>query len=398
MLGRLSALSLLGLALWSAAAAPAAAMPAPQDATKPDAKPAVPPEPPEGLGEAAASLDGMEWLQGKAITQYKRGETYLIVFLNTGSAATPRMLREMLALQAAHAKDRLQIIGLCLKQSPQVEPAATYLKRRPEAAKLMIARDKADATQKAWKKLIGEFGDKTAVLVDKKGKVAWHGGVFADLPAAIPAVLADDAATLTKLVDARRTIEESAKTQFDALNKSISAKAWDKVVTAADAILALDPRAYASTGVSKYKALVYAGKKAEATAYGKELVAGPLHDDEGALNELGWWIVDPDGKIADSARDLEVAMAAAERSCELGSQQDAAVLDTLARVHWRLGHRDQALEMQKKALSLAFGSETKSALQKSLDEYLKPPAPKPDVPASGTPAPPAGASPTPPAP
>jgi tetratricopeptide (TPR) repeat protein len=355
-------------------------MPAPQDAAKPDDKPAAPPQ---GLGEAPASLDEVEWVQGKSISQYKRGETYLIVFLSTGSQATPRMLREMVALQEAHAKDRLQIVGLFSKQSPQVEPPAGFMKRRPDAASLRIARDKSDATRKAWEKLIGKFGDQSAVLIDKKGKIAWHGGVFADLSAAIPAVLADDDATLTKLVDARRTIDESAKTQFDALNKAISAKSWDKVVTTADAILALDARAFAHVGVAKYKALVYSGKKAEASSYGKELVAGPLHDSEGDLNELAWWIVDPAGKLADNARDLEVAMAAAERSSELGSQQDAAVLDTLARVHWRLGHRDQALELQKKAVGLAFGSETKSALQKALDEYLKPPAPKPDVPAPG---------------
>lgn len=405
MTGRVLALPLLGLLVWSAAAAPAAAAPAPQDAAKSDAKPAAAPTPPKGLGESPVTLDGVEWVQGKPIKQYKRGEIFLIAFIAPSSQATPRVLRELVALQDAHAQDRVQIIGLCSRQDPRFEPVSTYLKRRPEAAKLMIARDKNDATLKAWEALIGELDDASAALIDRKGRVAWHGGIFEDLQAALPAVVADDAAALTKLVDARRTIDDSFKTQREAWNKAMSAKQWDKVVAATDTVLALDPRAFANWGTVKYKAFVNGGKKAEAAAYGRELVAGPLHDSEGDLNELAWWIVDPDGKLSDSARDLELALLAAERSCELGSERDAAVLDTLARAHWRLGHRDQALELQKKAVGLAFGSDNKTGLQKSLDEYLKPPAPKPELPVPGAPAslpaaPPAAPpeTPTPPAP
>ena len=124
MLGRLSAVIPLYLALCSAVAAPAAALPAPQDAAKPDDKTAAAPKPLQGLGEAPAPFDDVEWVQGKPIKQYKRGDFYLIAFIVPSSQTTPRVLRELVALQEAHAKDRVQIIGLSSRQDPKFEPIA----------------------------------------------------------------------------------------------------------------------------------------------------------------------------------------------------------------------------------------------------------------------------------
>ena len=388
--GRSLALVLLVLSLPALLVARAGAMPAappPQDAAAPDAAKAdKPPPKPKGLGEGALALTDVEWVQGKALSQYKRGELYLIAFVNTGNSVTARVLRQLSALQEAHAKDRVQVVALFVGQSGSIEPPDVYMKRRPEGAKLLVARDKNDATLKAWGKLIGRVGPETVVIVDRKGKIAWHGGAAGDLDAALAAVVADDEAALGKLIETRGATDASAKPQWEALNKAGQAKQWDKLVTAADALTALDARVYAVyAGINKYKGLIYGGKKAEAAAFGRELVAGPLHDDEGSLNEFSWWIVDPDGKLTEGARDNELALVAAERACELSGNQDAAILDTLARAHWRLGHRDQALELQKKAVGLAFGTDNKALLQKSLDEYLRPPEPKPDAPAAGEP-------------
>ena len=381
-------------ALLSARAA-AALPPPPQDAAPPAAKPAAATKL-EGVGETPPALEEVEWIQGKALKQYKRGEVYVVCFASTALGRTlPRLLRELVALQAEHAKDRVQVVGLFVAPDPRAEPPMAYMKRRPEAAGLLVGRDKGDATFAAFRNLIGEVEPETAVVIDKKGRIAWHGKVLTDLGPAVAAAVTDDAAALGKLVEGRQSIQEAAKPQIEALNKAGKTRQWDKVVAAVDALVALDPKLYADAGLFKYQALVTAGKKPEAAAYGRELVAGPLHDDEGQLNELAWWIVDPAGRIADPARDLELALAAAERGCELGNQQDAAMLDTLARVHWRLGHRDQAIELQKKSLSLAFGAEFRTVIQKSLDEYLAPPKPKPDA-AAAEPAPGAPAVPPPP--
>ena len=199
--GRSLALILALLAVLLVPLGPAGATPPPPPPPPQDAAPAAPadkpaPTPPKGLGEVPPATEEVEWLQGKALKQYKRGEIYVVSFLSTGSIATPRFLRELAALQDKHAQDRVQVVCLFVAPDPRFEPPAAYMKRRPEAAKLTVGRDKGDATLGAFRKVIGAMSDQaavqSAVLVDRKGRVAWHGEVFADLA---PAVAADRKST-----------------------------------------------------------------------------------------------------------------------------------------------------------------------------------------------------------
>jgi len=366
--GRFVALVLLILSQPALLAARAAAAQSPQDA-----KPAAAAVKLKGQGESAPDLGDVEWVQGKPIKKYKSGETYVVCFVSPAWLTTPHVLREAAALQEKHAKDRVHVMCLFVAQDPSVEPPDAFMKRRPEAAKLAVARDEGNATATAFGQLLGEVNMETAVVVDKKGRVAWHGEVFPDLGPALAAAMTDDDATLEKIAVDRYAIKNGAKPHVEALTAAMSARQWDQVASEVDSLFALDGRDFADIGYMKYQALVVAGKQPEAAAWGRELVGGPLKDDEGQLNAFAWWIVDPAGGPEDSARDLELALSAAERACELSSQLDAPLLDTLARAHWRLGHHDQAIELQKKAAKLAFGPEMQATVQKALDEYLEAP-------------------------
>jgi len=117
-----------------------------------------------------------------------------------------------------------------------------------------------------------------------------------------------------------------------------------------------------------YAALVKAGMRDEAAAWGQRLVEDLLADDEAALNELAWSIVDPRAKS--DAPGLSVAKPAAERANELTGGLDAAILDTLARVTWLDGRRAEAIALQERALQAAsWNADLKKALQATLDEY-----------------------------
>jgi tetratricopeptide (TPR) repeat protein len=282
------------------------------------------------------------------------------------------VLREAVALQAKHAKDKVHVLCLFVPPDPSQESPEDFIERRPEAAKLAVAFDKG-AVLPAFGQLLGEVNIETAVVIDGEGRVAWHGEVFPDLGPALAAVVAGDAAAIEKLVADRYAIKTSAKPHVEALTAAMSGRDWDQVVAEVDSLLALDAQDFADVAYMKYQALVVAGKQPDAAAWGRELVAGPLKDDEGQLNAFAWWIVDPAGGPEDAARDIELALTAAERACELSSQRDAPLLDTLARAHWNLGHRDEAIELQKKAVKLAVGPDMQATVKKALDEYLKAP-------------------------
>jgi|GEM_PF-4192226 len=88
------------------------------------------------------------------------------------------------------------------------------------------------------------------------------------------------------------------------------------------------------------------------------------------LNQLAWWLAnstEPQSASAQSASELlQLAESFALRAVEQSSQQDAACLDTLARVRFLQGNLPEAIRMQQSAVSIAPDSKM---LQTTLTEY-----------------------------
>ena len=76
-------------------------------------------------------------------------------------------------------------------------------------------------------------------------------------------------------------------------------------------------------------------------------------DDAMLLNSVAWDIA-----VAEGDRDLDLALKSASRASQLTSDSDAAVLDTLARVHFERGDLDQAIAWQRKAVEHNGRSQT----------------------------------------
>lgn len=128
-------------------------------------------------------------------------------------------------------------------------------------------------------------------------------------------------------------------------------------------------KAMAAEGLKEeFAGMVRAGKHTAAFKFAARHLDGAFNDDANFLNFIAWEIVDPEGSVEN--KDLELAMRAAKRADELTERKSAAIVDTLARVHFCKGEVAQAVELQKVAVSLAEG-EMKAELEKALDEYLK---------------------------
>jgi uncharacterized Ntn-hydrolase superfamily protein len=79
-----------------------------------------------------------------------------------------------------------------------------------------------------------------------------------------------------------------------------------------------------------------------------DVLARKVNDAE-LLNSLAWSCAEHDLHLEDALRAAERAVALEPNSTD--------ILDTLAEVHFRLGHRDQALEIENRALALDPKSE-----------------------------------------
>ena len=117
------------------------------------------------------------------------------------------------------------------------------------------------------------------------------------------------------------------------------------------------------------------GKKDYATAYKLAAQASEAHKDNALLqNQLAWRIL-TDKSIEEP--DLNLAETIASRANDAAKGKDAGILDTLARAMFMQGKKDQAIELQTKALKLAEADQ-QASLQKTLDSYREGRLPKTD--------------------
>jgi len=86
------------------------------------------------------------------------------------------------------------------------------------------------------------------------------------------------------------------------------------------------------------------------------------------LNELAWQIAtDPNIK----QRDLKLAETLANRANEGSKGKDPGILDTVARIKYMQGQKDEAIALQSKAVDLAEDVRMKTQLQKTLESYQR---------------------------
>jgi hypothetical protein len=125
----------------------------------------------------------------------------------------------------------------------------------------------------------------------------------------------------------------------------------------------------ADVSAMKFSWAISSKDEAKMVESGRQLLKD-AGDDEMQLNQLAWTIVDPAGPIKASGNtDLTtLAFDAATKANDASGGKDAAILDTLARVHWVKGEKDKAIEIQTRAVENA-GADMLDDLKKTLAEY-----------------------------
>ena len=107
------------------------------------------------------------------------------------------------------------------------------------------------------------------------------------------------------------------------------------------------------------------GKDSDAAAAGERLAEAPAAEAV-PLNEAAWKLVT--ALPAPSPAVLAAAEKCARRSVSLHERRDPASLDTLARVCFLLGKKDEAVTLQEEAVAAAQG-DLKARLEKTLTDY-----------------------------
>lgn len=327
------------------------------------------------VGDPAPKMTVSKWVKGGPINELKPGNLYVVEFWATWCGPCKVSIPHLTDL-AHKYKGKVNFIGVSVFESDQKE-VAPFVKSMGAKMDYNVAMDKlpspsaegtSGAMAQSWMVAAAQEGIPTAFIVDKDGKVAWIGHPM-EMEEPLEKIVAGN-------WDAKAFGDKAKEEQIlTALKRDYQTKLGEAVKTDDDAKITgvLDSMiADSHAEIQKMGAMLKFGflieKKKDydgAYAFAKTAVEGVLKDDSDMLNSLAWEIVSPDAKW--EKRDLDVAIAAAQRSVDLNKQ--SANLDTLARAYFLKGDKEKAIALEKEALTLAKTDEEKADLQKSLKEF-----------------------------
>ncbi|MFV2070300.1 MAG: redoxin domain-containing protein, partial [Pirellulales bacterium] len=333
--------------------------PKPANATRPGPDETVSPEPSLGIGSPAPPLSVAQWISGESIDGFKPGQVYVVEFWATWCPPCRTSMPHLSQLQQQYGDD-VKFVGVTREPEETVKkflakeqsPGKTWA----EVVQYRLAIDSEDATNEAYMKAAQQSGIPTAFIVGRDAVVEWIGHPMSmDEPLAkIVAGDWDREAAIAQFQQRQKLKQRSRE-----LSAKLRAEEWDDAL---DMLDQLEEESGKSQQLSRMRlsTLQKAGRSEEASRLQVEMVE-QAWDSPMALNEIAWGIATSKGE-----GDLDLAFKAAQRASELQNHQDAATLDTLARVCYEKGQLDKAIEWQKKAVEQNQGNR---AIDATLKKY-----------------------------
>jgi thiol-disulfide isomerase/thioredoxin len=294
-------------------------------------------EPTLEVGDTAPKLQTGKWIQGEPVKEFQKDKAYVVEFWATWCPPCRASIPHLNETYQKYKDKGLVVIGQnCWERNENL--VAPFVKQMGDKMTYRVALDDKDGSEKGkmadtWMAAAGRTGIPSAFLVDKNGLIAWIGH---------PMELKET--TLDSVLDGT----------FDT-QKAAAAYATEK----------------------KNEAQLQSDFQAINTAFGKEdypaayklvtKVSDSYPDNPMLQNELAWQIATrPNIK----QRDLKVAELCANRANEASHGKDPGILDTVARVKFMQGQKEEAIALQEKAVNLADG-QMKSQFEKTLESYKR---------------------------
>lgn len=325
------------------------------------------------VGDAAPKLQTGKWVQGEPVKSFENGKGYIVEFWATWCGPCRVSIPHLNEIHNKYKDKGLVVIGQdCWERDESlVEP---FIKKMGEKMTYRVALDDKDGSERGrmaetWMAAAGRNGIPSAFLVDTKGKLAWIGHPMQLKDRVIEDVLAGtyDIQKAAEAAALQQKNESKIQSAYKALNQNMRAKKWDEAEAKLAELEKLMPEDDRDSLDSVRLNLLF-GKEDYQPAY---KLATKLSDskpgDAQLQNQLAWQIAtDP----AIKERDLKLAARCAERAKEASKGQDAAILDTVARVKFMQGEKQEAVALQKQAVALADGN-MKEQMQQTLESYQR---------------------------
>ena len=290
-------------------------------------------------GDAAPALTITEWAKGDGVEGFAPGNVYVVELWATWCGPCLKFMPHLTELQAAHADD-VTVLAVDVFErmdgTERSDKVRTTLEKMGDKMGMRVGIDGERVMEKTWYQAAQRHGIPSTFVVDRAGRVAWIGHPK-DVDPVVDAVLKGT----WDVASARRVyLEEMAQISV------LTPQARERL------------RAQRAKLKRMYE-LLNAGDYEGFGTLASELIGGDLRDDAVQLNALAWKVA-TDEHV--EKRDLDLALRASKRACQITGWKDVYALDTYARVLWEQGNKDEALQWQRRAAA---------ALPERADDALK---------------------------
>ena len=328
------------------------------------------------IGSKAPSLDVEHWVSDghgkfKPVTSFEAGKVYVVEFWATWCGPCVATIPHLDKLHEELKNSGVVFIGQnCMeKDTSKVKP---FVDKMGEKMSYRVATDDTSSEPNGymavnWMEAAEQRGIPTAFIVGKDGKIAWIGhpaGLEADLLKQVAAGTFDSskAAAMQEQQEAAQAAMEKAGAK---LSKAINSKDWDQATGILDDMEKETPSLAPQLMGARMHIAVEKGDSGEVVKVMEKMMAGPAGESAQAINQLVWSIAT---KLKNPSPEVLTAAAkAAAKGIEKGDDS-GALLDTLARVQFLQGQKEEAVKTQEKAVAAA-GDDLKKDLEKTLASY-----------------------------
>jgi len=342
------------------------------------------------VGDPAPATRPETMLQGEAVKDFQKGEVYVFECWASWCGPCIAAIPHLNELHKQMGKKGVVITGVNVWESERdaasAQRAKDFLKSQGDKMSYRVALG-GKAFIKDWLEAAEVNGIPHAFVV-ADGKIAWTGH-----PAQLTAEMLGDILTGTPLAAAPPVADKipqrrlskpavpagtapndpemaAAQAKLDALSEAMRSRDWDAAEKALPAAAGVLPKQEGQELRDSIEAQFGLARGDPAKFYAQlQKVADEEFDDPEALNEIAWRLLTM--KAFAQKPNLVLAEKCAVQSVKLTREEHPDKLDTLARLRWLQGKKEEAIRLQIKSVDKAEAGPMREALQKTLDAMLK---------------------------
>jgi thiol-disulfide isomerase/thioredoxin len=332
------------------------------------------------VGDPAPKLQVAKWVQGDPVKEFDTNHVYIVEFWATWCGPCRASIPHLNELSKKFKDQGVIAIGQDVWD--QDDGVAAFVKKMGDQMTYRVALDDKSRETNGimavnWMKAAEQNGIPTAFVINKQGHIAWIGHPMGLDEKTLEEILADKFDMAKAAADYEKQQQENQK--WMAVNKklreALKQNKWDDAEAAVVELEKIVPEPmrfrYGDTRLQ-----ILLGRKDYDAAYKlAESLSDEHKDNAGFQNGIAWTMATHEGL---EKRGLLVAEKIAERANTIAQDKSSGVLDTLARIQFLVGKKQEAIATEQKAVNAAADEGEKRALEKILADYQQGKLPKAD--------------------